>query len=585
MILLVFSSLCSCAGSASAYVDFCKVVIEDGTDYAAEERVKTIGRKSDVVFHIRLYNGCMIESVDYPDYDLEQEDAYAVLTLHEVKYSVVISIFTTYEYVFYEANGGVRTDGGEGTSVKKPVYAGHLRMNTARGTELFTRSGYVLTGWNTEANGTGEHVGLGSRIEKENGLTLYAEWSECSSVRNFEYYAADGMIYITNYRGAETVCTVPEEIDGLPVRKLNAYAFAGSCCEKVILPPTILSVERYAFSGARLKELYLFDNIVSIYDESFFACDGLTTLHINAAVKPVYSGTYFDTFSDKFDYLLQIGAQKKLVLFSGSSARFGYDSVKLKEAFPDYEVVNMGVYAYTNALPQLEIIRTCMREGDILLDAPEFDAVAAQFCVTDELDRVIFNLVESDYDAFTLLDLRRFSKVFGSFNEYLSIKSSMETREYSVSAKDYDEDGNPVSNRTYNQYGDFIFPRPNGEKDEMLKYIRADYTIASFPAEVIDSINRAFSNFSGSGVRVYFSYAPRNRSSLTAESTLEARKTLHRYLRESLCVPVISELEDYLYAGIYFYEIDNHLSTEGVQIRTEKIIEDLKRQMQKDGLL
>ena len=47
---------------------------------------------------------------------------------------------------------------------------------------------------------------------------------------------------------------------------------------------------------------------------------------------------------------------------------------------------------------------------------------------------------------------------------------------------------------------------------------------------------------------------------------------------------MISELEDSLYPGRYLYGTDNHLSTEGVAMRTESIIEDLQKQMERDKL-
>ena len=90
--------------------------------------------------------------------------------------------------------------------------------------------------------------------------------------------------------------------------------------------------------------------------------------------------------------------RRKLVLFSGSSARFGYDSAALDAAFPAYDVVNMGVFAYTNALPQLELIRAAMEPGDLLLIAPELDAAKRQFCTTNALDAPFFNLMEENYD-------------------------------------------------------------------------------------------------------------------------------------------------------------------------------------------
>lgn len=111
----------------------------------------------------------------------------------------------------------------------------------------------------------------------------------------------------------------------------------------------------------------LFDNLQQISDYAFEDCTSLQTLYINAATAPVYSGSYYATFADKYDRLLSLADTQKLVLFSGSSARFGYDSAALDAALPHYEVVNMGVFAYTNALPQLELIRAQMRPGDLLL--------------------------------------------------------------------------------------------------------------------------------------------------------------------------------------------------------------------------
>ena len=107
--------------------------------------------------------------------------------------------------------------------------------------------------------------------------------------------------------------------------------------------------------------------------------------------------------------------KKKIVLFSGSSTRFGYDSEMIDQAFPDYEVVNMGVFAYSPALPQLELIRSCMKEGDVLLDSPEFDAANRQFCYQKELDYATFAMMESDYDVFAQLDLREYKQIFHCF--------------------------------------------------------------------------------------------------------------------------------------------------------------------------
>ena len=93
-----------------------------------------------------------------------------------------------------------------------------------------------------------------------------------------------------------------------------------------------------------------------------------------------------------------------------------------------------------------------------------------------------------------------------------------------------------------------------------------------------------YRRFLDRGVRVYFTYAPRNRLAVSADSTRPARAELDAWLRENLCVPVISDIEDSLVSGTYLCGTDNHLSTEGVALRTRQIIQDLKARLEQEGI-
>ncbi len=475
----------------------------------------------------------------------------------------------------YEGNGGTLR-AWEGDAIALPVDNAHLRVNTAQGTGYFRREGYVLTGWNTAPDGSGERIGLGSRTERRDGLALYAQWAKVSPEGSFSYEFREGQAWITGYSGAAPRCVVPEELGGSPVRGICAGAFRDGAFEELILPHTLYTVEDGAFHGCAVREITLFDTLREVSDESFQDCRGLKTLHVNAATSPVYSGSYFDTFSDKYDWLLSLKGRKKLVLASGSSGRYGYDSPTLAAAFPDYVPANMGVYAYTNALPQLELIRGLMEEGDVLLSAPEFDAAEEQFCASSRLDAPFWAMMESNYDAAALLDLRNYSGVLDSLGEYLAARRGMAGRNYGESPASYDDDGNRYAFATYNQYGDLTLTRPNGERDVCLRHNIADYTTANITPGRVEALNDVYRRFLDGGIAVYFTYTPRNRNSLTADSTPATRRELHNYLTEHLCVPVISDIEDSLYAGNYFYLIDSHLSGEGAAIRTKRVIEDLR---------
>lgn len=482
----------------------------------------------------------------------------------------------------YDGNGGFTRDGK--TAIDLPIDDAHLRVNTAQGTRYFTREGHVLTGWNTAPDGSGNSIGLGSRTERTDQLTLYAQWAACSPDSDFAWETVRGEAYITAYLGESADVVVPQTLGGAKVTRIRTGAFAGAAVDRVILPETLFSVERGAFTGSTVREITLFDNLYYIYDASFEECGNLTTLRINAATWPVYSGTYFDTFSDKYDWLLSIREQKKIVLFSGSSGRFGYDSPAIHAAFPEYQVANMGVYAYTNALPQYDLICDLMQPGDVLLSAPEFDTTDDQFCETNRVDPHFFAMMESNYDVLALLDLRNYTAVFDSLGKYLTTRSVMGSRSYAVSPNGLDDDGNAYPFDTYNVEGDLILPRDGAPEDVLLQSYRAEYTVAAFPPALIERLNAAYRPFLDKGVRVYFSYTPRNWSSLSADSTPEERARLHAHLQEYLCVPVISDIEDYLYPAMDFYLIDSHLSSEGVKKRTVQIIRDLEAQFAREKL-
>ena len=574
-----------------------RVVIEDNPQIQTESSVLTAEEGSDLQFMITASEHCTVLGTDYRDYSLDESgDGQYTCTLHNVCYDTVVSILSEENpySIRYEANGGTSTSGVVCSAGVVCYPASHLRVNTEQGTNLFERDGYILTGWNTAADGSGQHIGLGSRAEVRRGetLTLYAEWTPCNEASDFLYEKGANSVTITRFKGEQTtpevpfaeqttpeveVVCIPSEIEGLPVTGIAQDAFRDVVCDCVVLPPSVKTVAVHAFDNCTLQELILFDTVSEITDHAFAGCDNLRTIRINACVPPVYSGSYYDTFPDKYDRLTALSDAAKIVLFSGSSARFGYDSAYLDDAFPDYAVVNMGVFAYTNALPQLDLIRAQMKEGDILIHSPEFDAAKRQFCTTNAFDDKFFNMIEADYDLLAELDYRDYEGVLSAFTTFQKVRRGMEAKSYAVSAANFDEDGRQVSSPSYNEYGDYIVYRPNAEDDAPIYDLPVNYTVGAFlKTAYIDPLNAVYDKFAADGIRVLFTYAPRNKSALSGESDSAALSELDAWFRDTLHAEVISPIEDSLYPGRYLFGTDNHLSTDGVKIRTERIRRDLE---------
>lgn len=575
--LLCLLLLCACGRKGNGELFYCRVVLEEGAGYTCAGYVLTVPLGQDAVFPLHCADGYTVIGADCGNYSLEPNaNGGVTLTVQDVRYSTVVSLMVERSQVSirYDIN-----DGSGQPPVELPVTPSHLRWNTA--TSIFDRPGYTLVGWNTCADGSGTPIGLGSRVVAAEGLTLYAQWSEWSPEDQFQWQEGPDGAVITGYLGTEASISVPAQLGGQPVRNIAKDAFRNVKCETVVLPDALYALEDGAFRGCTLSTLYLFDNIRTISDPVFEGCGNLSVLHLNAVEEPVYSGSYFDTFQDKFDRLLSLRDRKKIVLFAGSSVRFGFDSAALDAAFPEYEIVNMGVFAYTSAMPQMDLILTCMGEGDILLHCPEFDAAQLQFCSSNDIEYRFFNMMESNYDTLSLLDLRRYGATFTPLEKYLTVKDPMEKKSYALSASDFDEDGTPVDSPSYNEYGDYVAYRPNAASALPVYGTPVHYTVTAFPKETyIDPLNQMYRRFLDKGVAVYYTYSPRNSLALSESSNPETRAELDRYLRENLCVPVITQLEDSLWNGTYLYGTDNHLSTEGAAIHTRRVIAALKEQME-----
>ena len=578
LILAMLVLLAGCAAAPAASAVQCRIVLESSPAFTAQTQTAAVTPGQTVTFTLTPADGYTLTGADYPGARLTRTGTGYTLSLPEVRYSTAVAVTAEKSdtVLYYRDNLG-------GDWIEAPVTASHLRVNTAIQGELFNNPGHTLTGWNTAPDGSGQAVGLGSRTEP--GSRLYAQWAAQNDAAEFTFTVNNGTATVTGWQGSGERLVLPDTLGGAPVVEIAAGAFTNAACREIILPDTLRRIEPGAFTGCAVESLTLFDNLQTVSDYAFEGCTALRTLHINAATAPVYSGSYYATFADKYDRLLSLSKTRKLVLFSGSSARFGYDSAALDQALPSYAVVNMGVFAYTNALPQLELIRSQLQEGDLLLLSPEFDAAKRQFCTTNAFDDDFFCMVEENYDLLAPLDLRQYSGVFSALGSYLQTRAGMAARSYAISPAELDEDGNAVDTPSYNAYGDYILYRPDAGEDTPIYGLPVDYTVDAFPqAYYIDPANAEIARFTADGVRVWLTYSPRNSQAVSEASTPEAIAALDAYFRENLNAVFLTPLQDSLLPGRYFYGTDNHLSTNGVALRTAQVITALKDALQKEGL-
>lgn len=579
-VLLLMLCLSGC-GSAEKN-DGLLVILEAGDSFSTEENALHVRQGEDAVFLLTLRKSVTILSTDYQgDYEITEKDGQTALILRGIRYPtrVRLQLAAKSGQIRYEANGGTAADGSK-SFVKSHSLSVHPRANTAIGADSFAREGYTLIGWNTKADGSGERIGLGSRVTLSGGETvLYAQWARWNDGAEFSWAETDGGLTITGWRGTSETLIIPAQINGKPVRAIATGAFRACAAQFVILPSGLHTVADGAFTDARLTELTLFDDIEDISDAAFTGCERFQTLHINAAEAPFgYVYRKESVYADKVDLLLLAQGRKKLVFYGGCSMWYNLDGIQADKRFgSEYAVLNLALNGTVSSAVQLQIMAPYLEPGDILFHTPEI-ASRPQLMLTTGMgddDSSLWCGLENNYDLFTLVDLRTVDGVFDSFCRYLSLKDKR---------TDYNQFFSDDYRTPYlDRYGCVSFYRSE-HKDKLPDRVTVKPELLS--GESLDTLGDYYAMLRERGVRIYVSCACVNLDALPAgqEAEISAADAAFRQTLAGMGVTPISHMEDYLFREEDYYDTNYHLLSEPAKRNTTVWMRDLLAQMVQDGI-
>ena len=309
IIFLMLFFLSGCAGKDGADTRI-QVSLWETDGVTVHNNGQYIQPGEDAVFQLTTEKGLFLTVTDYEgEYRMNVSQGQTILTLENVEYptKVTLELAEQCALLSYDPNGG----DGELTTVPYDI-SYRQRPNTSIGTNLFAREGYTLESWNTSPDGTGQRIGLGSRVSVDDAMTLYAQWVRWSNPADFDWVVADETVTIVGYRGGDAVVAVPGFIDGMAVTTIAAGTFMNCDMERVILPETMVTVEAGAFQNCAMTSLTVFDNIETIGDSSFENCPELRTLYINAVEKPFGANVRRESvYADKVDLLIRPRGRRK----------------------------------------------------------------------------------------------------------------------------------------------------------------------------------------------------------------------------------------------------------------------------------
>ena len=486
--------------------------------------------------------------------------------------------------IIYRANGGTTSDGKAYfyQTFSNEVY---LMPNTLmHGT--FSRKGYSLMRYTENADGSGENIPLGGKTEvNENGFVeLWLKWAKNSSSSDFTFATfvnQDGntAVEITAYKGSADEVVIPKSItvgtDTYMVERICAEAFSGKEMKKLFIPPTVTDIENIAFQNCtKLEELTIHDTVWLVSDESFKNTTSLSKIYLNAARPPVLAGTGDSMFCRKYEKLrTTYNKAKKIVVMSGSSSLYGFYAEDAQKAFNDeYVFVNYGTNAGANSLFYMSATLRFFGEGDILIHAPEVGA-SAQMGGNAISDKN-FRACESTYELFSYVDMTQFTGFFTSLASYNQNIRSTYTDQY------YEKAGTFI-----NSYTDMTTNIDNPSYVSTTNANVSYLSLSRIKSEQLNRMNGIYAALKERGAQMYYTFAPYNLSVCTPDtSTKEAQDAFLKKLDETIDYPIISKPSDYLFTQEHFNNSDHHLGITAGKVRTQRLVADLKKQLESEGV-
>lgn len=323
----------------------------------------------------------------------------------------------------------------------------------------------------------------------------------------------------------------------------------------------------------------------SIFYRAFLPMLGVFLLPIIAvvllvfALPPVYDNTFIGELSDKYDRLNELDSPK-IVVVAGSSAAFGLDSGMITEKL-GYETVNFGLYANLGTKLMMDLSKSNIGEGDLIILAPEMNSQTLSLYFNPE---TAAQALDGSFYMLKDVDSGDYEQLIGAM-----WKLAAEKLNYTVSGT-RPQNAGAYRKENFNEYGDNVFDRPYNEMSGFGNSIVIDFRtdpadgVTTEYEEYIDYVNEYVAYARERGAEVYFSFPPMNEDAVYGSNTDEQIVEFYKNLVLSLDCKVISNIYDYILDDGYFFDSEFHLNNSGVTVRTVQLIDDIKRELRRDDI-
>lgn len=291
----------------------------------------------------------------------------------------------------------------------------------------------------------------------------------------------------------------------------------------------------------------------------------LGALFAGEALPEVYGESYYAQLAPMVRGLKEAEG-KKLVLVGGSNIAFGIDVNQLAEAFPEYTVCPMGLYAAVGTGVMLRLSQPYLKEGDIVVLAiePSDETFSSYFGA-----KAFWKCAEEDKSLLLCLDGKGLSAMVGAHTGYLQERYEI------VRTGAYPRGEGVYTKAAFDEDCSMIYPREGNIMNVGFDTgTPVDFGNIAIESAFAQEVNRYIADANGKGAKVYLSFSPVNEKALS-ENWEEGLESFYALCKETFHCKSISDPRQYVLDSGWFYDNNFHLNTAGSKVRTHYLACDL----------
>jgi hypothetical protein len=284
-------------------------------------------------------------------------------------------------------------------------------------------------------------------------------------------------------------------------------------------------------------------------------------LNLSIVALPENSNDFIHAILDKHKLLQSTKGEKRLIIAGGSNVAFGVDSKEIEEEL-GIKTINVSVHAGMGLKYVLDDLDRYVKKGDIVLLIPEYQMFYDDkfYGGTETIEALRINP-----ENLGSVNPMQINQMLKGYPLYVRSKIGY-TALNLLGVKKF---GDIYFRDSFNEYGDLVahIGQENVQFSTACPLNKLNTEVFSY----IDKVNKKF-NDRGATLLVSFPSLDKTAYDTVVPQVEEIDKTL----KEDTEIGLISKSKDYIFGHELFYNSIYHLNGEGRNLRTAKLIYDLK---------